>query len=90
MIPNYRLMACLNASPELQSINKLTLRDSIRCARLKLWDEAERRLIAYRSREGGAFAFSDELSDKRRQLCEIEKSLSQAMDGTPSSEVRAA
>lgn len=47
MIPNYRLMACLNASPELQSINKLTLRDSIRCARLKLWDEAERRLIRF-------------------------------------------
>lgn len=47
MIPNYRLMACLNASPELQAINKLTLRDSIRCARLKLWDETERRLIRF-------------------------------------------
>lgn len=47
MIPNYRLMACLNASPELQAINQLSLRDSIRCARLKLWDEAERRLIGF-------------------------------------------
>lgn len=47
MIPNYRLMACLDASPELQEINQLSLRDSIRCARLKLWDEAERRLIRF-------------------------------------------
>ena len=39
MIPNYRLHDCLDASPELKSINRLTLRDSIRCARLKLWDE---------------------------------------------------
>ncbi|HEY8193857.1 MAG TPA: fatty acid desaturase, partial [Hyphomicrobium sp.] len=47
MIPNYRLLDCLNASPELKSINRLTLRDSIRCARLKLWDENERRLIRF-------------------------------------------
>jgi omega-6 fatty acid desaturase (delta-12 desaturase) len=47
MIPNYRLTACLDASPELQAINKLTLRDSIRCARLKLWDETQRRLIRF-------------------------------------------
>jgi omega-6 fatty acid desaturase (delta-12 desaturase) len=47
MIPNYRLMACLNASPELKAINKLTLRDSLRCARLKLWDEDGRRLIGF-------------------------------------------
>jgi omega-6 fatty acid desaturase (delta-12 desaturase) len=47
MIPNYRLLDCLNGSPELKSINRLTLRDSIRCARLKLWDENERRLIRF-------------------------------------------
>ncbi|MBY0558223.1 MAG: fatty acid desaturase [Hyphomicrobium sp.] len=46
-IPNYRLSACLEASPELKSINRLTLRDSIRCARLKLWDEDQRRLIRF-------------------------------------------
>jgi omega-6 fatty acid desaturase (delta-12 desaturase) len=40
-------MACLNASPELKAINKLTLRDSLKCARLKLWDENERRLIRF-------------------------------------------
>ena len=47
MIPNYRLMACLEASPELQAINRLSLRDSLKCARLKLWDERERRLIGF-------------------------------------------
>ncbi|RUV67601.1 MAG: lactate dehydrogenase [Mesorhizobium sp.] len=39
--------------------------------------DAERRLASYRSREGGAFAFSDELADKRRQLAELEKSLAE-------------
>ena len=39
--------------------------------------EAERRLASYRSREGGTFAFSEELADKRRQLGEIEKSLAE-------------
>jgi len=43
-------------------------------------DEAARRLASYRSREGGAFAFSDELADKRRQLAEIEKSLAEDND----------
>jgi N12 class adenine-specific DNA methylase/adenine-specific DNA methylase len=36
---------------------------------------AEQRLAAYRSREGGEFSFSAELGEKRRQLGEIEKSL---------------
>ena len=39
--------------------------------------EAERRLVSYRSREGGSFAFSDELTDKRQQMAEIERSLAQ-------------
>lgn len=47
LIPNYRLQDCLAASPELQAINRLTLRDSIGCARLKLWDEDKRRLIGF-------------------------------------------
>jgi hypothetical protein len=44
--------------------------------------EAKRRLSSYRSREGGVFAFSEELAEKRRQLAEIEKSL--ASDGEES------
>jgi N12 class adenine-specific DNA methylase/adenine-specific DNA methylase len=52
--------------------------------------EAERRLVAYRSREGGTFAFSDELSDKRRQLDEIERSLAQDIDGVRPDKAQAA
>ena len=47
MIPNYRLQDCLNASPELKKLNHLTLWESFKCSRLKLWDEAERRLIGF-------------------------------------------
>jgi len=52
--------------------------------------EAERRLAAFRSREGGTFAFSDELADKRRQFGEIEKSLARDVEGIRASEVQAA
>lgn len=47
MIPNYRLVACLNSSPELKAINRMTLRDSLKCAGLKLWDESRQRLIRF-------------------------------------------
>lgn len=47
MIPNYKLQACLKASPELQAINRLTLRESLECARLKLWDSKRNRLIGF-------------------------------------------
>jgi hypothetical protein len=50
--------------------------------------EAERRLASYRSREGGAFAFSDELAAKRRHLSEIEESLAQDIDGIRAPEGR--
>jgi acyl-lipid omega-6 desaturase (Delta-12 desaturase) len=47
MIPNYRLQACLDASTELKAINRMTLRDSLACARLRLWDEDSRRMIGF-------------------------------------------
>jgi omega-6 fatty acid desaturase (delta-12 desaturase) len=46
-IPNYRLQDCLNASPELQSLNRLTLLESFKCASLKLWDESKRKMIRF-------------------------------------------
>jgi acyl-lipid omega-6 desaturase (Delta-12 desaturase) len=52
MIPNYKLQACLDASPELKSLNRLTLWESLMCARLTLWDEANRRLIGFRELRG--------------------------------------
>jgi len=38
-------------------------------------DDARRRLASYQSRQDGEFAFAGELSDKRRQLVEIEHAL---------------
>ena len=37
--------------------------------------DAQRRLASYRSRDGGAFAFAEELAEKRRQLAVIEADL---------------
>jgi hypothetical protein len=42
--------------------------------------EAQRRLASYRSREGGTFAFGEELAEKRRQLVEIETALASDID----------
>jgi len=47
-IPNYRLQECLEASPRLQSINRLTLRESLKGIRLTLWDEDKRKLVGFR------------------------------------------
>ena len=46
-IPNYRLHECLRENEYLQDVTRLTLRDSIRCIRLSLWDENAQRLIAF-------------------------------------------
>ena len=45
-IPNYNLEACHNAIEGLQ-VEPVTLRDSIRCLRFRLWDEANYRLISF-------------------------------------------
>jgi hypothetical protein len=52
--------------------------------------EAKQRLVSYRLREGGTFAFSGELADKRQQLAEIEKSLAQDIGGSRLEEAKAA
>lgn len=47
-VPNYRLQACLDAAPELDGVVRLiTLRDSLRCWRLTLWDEQRRLLVGF-------------------------------------------
>jgi len=47
-IPNYRLRRCFRETPALQVVTRLTLRESLRCARLKLWDDDGRRLVSFR------------------------------------------
>jgi len=46
-IPFYRLPEVLKDHPELAGVGRITLRDSIGCARLALWDEAGRRLVSF-------------------------------------------
>ena len=48
-VPNYRLQACLDAAPELHRVTKLvTLRESLGCWRLALWDERHGLLVGFR------------------------------------------
>lgn len=48
-IPNYHLQACLDAAPELHGVAKLiTLRTSLGCWRLALWDEHKHLLVGFR------------------------------------------
>lgn len=46
-IPYYRLPSVLRDFPELAQIGRLTLRDSLRCVKLGLWDERNNRLIGF-------------------------------------------
>jgi omega-6 fatty acid desaturase (delta-12 desaturase) len=47
-IPSYRLAEVLTDHPELRDVGRLTLRQSLRCFRLALWDEESRRLVGFR------------------------------------------
>lgn len=54
-VPNYRLQSCLDAAPELDAISRIvTLRESLGCWRLALWDERRRSMVAF-----GDLALSD-------------------------------
>jgi len=48
-IPNYRLQQALDEHPELRDVPTLTLWQSLRCVRLTLWDERERKLVPFRA-----------------------------------------
>jgi omega-6 fatty acid desaturase (delta-12 desaturase) len=48
-IPNYNLEQCYRAVPELQRIKPLTLRGSLKCLRLNLWDEKKQKLVSFRT-----------------------------------------
>jgi len=47
-IPNYRLPEVLRDHPDLARVSRMTLSESIRCARLALWDESSRKLVGFR------------------------------------------
>jgi acyl-lipid omega-6 desaturase (Delta-12 desaturase) len=46
-IPNYRLRAAFASSPLLQRAPRLTLRTSLACARMKLWDEQRGCMVGF-------------------------------------------
>ncbi len=46
-IPNYKLQECMDAKPELKEINRLTLRQSLDCLRLRLWDEKTSKMVGF-------------------------------------------
>ncbi|WP_417687159.1 fatty acid desaturase [Roseibium sp.] len=46
-IPNYRLQECMAARPELATINRMTIWESLKCANLALWDERSKRLVPF-------------------------------------------
>lgn len=46
-IPNYRLRECLADNAELRNIGRITLRDSLKCLQLALWDEQTSRLVRF-------------------------------------------
>jgi omega-6 fatty acid desaturase (delta-12 desaturase) len=48
-IPNYRLRACFEQTPELQRVKRLTLWASIKSIGLTLWDEQRRQLVSFRA-----------------------------------------
>jgi acyl-lipid omega-6 desaturase (Delta-12 desaturase) len=47
-IPSYRLPLVLRHHPQLANVGRLTLRQSLACVRLALWDETTRQLISFR------------------------------------------
>ena len=47
-VPFYRLPEVLRDHPELSGIGRITIRDSLRCVKLVLWDERSRRLVTFR------------------------------------------
>lgn len=47
-IPNYRLRECVDANPSLGAVRKLTLWESLKCMRLALWNEQQKRLVGFR------------------------------------------
>jgi omega-6 fatty acid desaturase (delta-12 desaturase) len=46
-VPCYRLPEVLRDFPELKNISRITIADSLRCVRLTLWDEEQKRLVSF-------------------------------------------
>jgi acyl-lipid omega-6 desaturase (Delta-12 desaturase) len=47
-IPYYRLPRVLRDHPQLAAVGRLTLLESLKCLRIALWSEEQRREISFR------------------------------------------
>jgi acyl-lipid omega-6 desaturase (Delta-12 desaturase) len=50
-IPCYRLPEVLRDHPQIATVGRITMLQSLRCVRMALWDETARRLISFREAE---------------------------------------
>ncbi len=48
VVPYYRLQDILKDHPQLAEVQRMTLRGSLSCLRLRLWDEHDKRLVSFR------------------------------------------
>jgi len=48
VIPYYRLQEVLKDHPQLAEVKRMTLRDSLSCLKLRLWDESQKRLVSFK------------------------------------------
>jgi omega-6 fatty acid desaturase (delta-12 desaturase) len=48
-IPNYHLQLCYNKIPDLQTVKPLTILQSLKSLRLRLWDESKEQLVGFRA-----------------------------------------
>jgi omega-6 fatty acid desaturase (delta-12 desaturase) len=48
-IPNYKLQECHEATPLFQEAKVLGLRESLKSASLRLWDEEQKKLVGFRA-----------------------------------------
>jgi len=48
-IPFYQLPRILKAHPELKSVGRLTFMQSLKCVKLALWSEREKRMVSFRA-----------------------------------------
>lgn len=46
-IPNYRLQECLDTNAALQTLNRMSIRQSLRCVKLALWDETQEKMVSF-------------------------------------------
>jgi omega-6 fatty acid desaturase (delta-12 desaturase) len=74
-IPNYRLEKVLKAHPELKAGVEFTIRDSLKCSSMKLWDEEAGKMIKF-PKPAELRSWEQQLSNEKVAPRSVEKSKS--------------